>query len=74
MDVIESGIGGDDPAPDIEGFREWNRTKKSRKLVDKVMTEREAISHSFTMAVISARSCMGRYAARCRLRARLSAG
>jgi acyl CoA:acetate/3-ketoacid CoA transferase alpha subunit len=30
--------------PDIEGFREWNRTHKSRKLEDKLMTEQEAIS------------------------------
>ncbi len=30
--------------PDIEGFREWNRTQKTRKLVDKRMSEQEAIS------------------------------
>jgi acyl CoA:acetate/3-ketoacid CoA transferase alpha subunit len=30
--------------PDIEAFREWNRTKKSRKLIDKLMSEQEAIS------------------------------
>jgi len=30
--------------PDIEAFREWNCTKKSRKLEDKLMSEQEAIS------------------------------
>ena len=44
MDVIESGIGEMIQPPDIEAFREWNRTKKTRKLVDKMMSEREAIS------------------------------
>lgn len=44
MEVIESGIGEMIQPPDIEGFREWNRTHKSRKLVDKRMTEQEAIS------------------------------
>jgi acyl CoA:acetate/3-ketoacid CoA transferase alpha subunit len=31
-------------APDLNAFREWNREKKSRALVDKIMMEREAIS------------------------------
>jgi acyl CoA:acetate/3-ketoacid CoA transferase alpha subunit len=44
MDVIESGIGEMIQPPDIEAFREWNRTKKTRKLVDKLMSEQEAIS------------------------------
>jgi acyl CoA:acetate/3-ketoacid CoA transferase alpha subunit len=44
MDVIESGIGEMIQPPDIDAFREWNRTKKSRKLVDKLMSEQEAIS------------------------------
>jgi acyl CoA:acetate/3-ketoacid CoA transferase alpha subunit len=44
MDVIESGIGEMIQPPDIEAFREWNRTKKTRKLVDKRMSEQEAIS------------------------------
>src|SRR5512135_3617527 len=44
MEIIESGIGEMIQPPDIEGFREWNRTKKSRKLVDKLMSEQEAIS------------------------------
>jgi len=45
MDVIESGIGEMIQPPDIEAFREWNRTKKPRKLVDKLMSEQEAISN-----------------------------
>ncbi len=44
MEIIESGIGEMIQPPDIEGFREWNRTHKTRKLVDKRMTEQEAIS------------------------------
>jgi glutaconate CoA-transferase, subunit A len=43
MQVIESGIGELIQAPDMNAFREWNRTQKSRKLVDKRMTEAEAI-------------------------------
>jgi acyl CoA:acetate/3-ketoacid CoA transferase alpha subunit len=41
--VIESGIGELIQPPDLDGFREWNR-EKSRALVDKVMTDAEAIS------------------------------
>jgi acyl CoA:acetate/3-ketoacid CoA transferase alpha subunit len=41
--VIESGIGELIQPPDLDAFREWNRTK-SRALVDKVMTEAEAVS------------------------------
>jgi 3-oxoacid CoA-transferase subunit A/glutaconate CoA-transferase subunit A len=44
MEVLESGIGEMIQAPDIEAFREWNQTKKTRKLVDKLMSEQEAIS------------------------------
>ena len=44
MKIIESGIGELIQPPDMNAFREWNRTKKSRKLTDKLMTEREAIS------------------------------
>ncbi len=44
MHVIESGIGELIQPPDLDGFREWNREKKSRALVDKLMTEEEAIS------------------------------
>ena len=43
MRIIESGIGEMIQPPDLNGFREWNR-KKSRALVDKVMTDAEAIS------------------------------
>ena len=44
MEIIESGIGEMIQPPDIEAFREWNRTHKTRKLVDKRMSEQEAIS------------------------------
>jgi glutaconate CoA-transferase subunit A len=44
MEIIESGIGEMIQPPDIEGFREWNRTQKTRRLVDKRMSEQEAIS------------------------------
>lgn len=44
MHVIESGVGELIQYPDLDAFREWNRDKKSRALVDKVMTEQEAIA------------------------------
>jgi glutaconate CoA-transferase subunit A len=44
VNIIESGIGELIELPDMNAFREWNRTQKTRKLVDKLMTEREAIS------------------------------
>ncbi|MBN1178500.1 MAG: CoA transferase subunit A [Anaerolineae bacterium] len=34
--------------PDLDGFREWNREKKTRALVDKRMTEAEAVSRFVT--------------------------
>jgi glutaconate CoA-transferase subunit A len=43
MEVIQSGTGALLQAPDVEAFREWNR-KKSKAMVDKRMTEREAVS------------------------------
>lgn len=43
MQVVESGRGELMRPPDLEAFREWNRNK-SRRLVDKRMTEQEAIS------------------------------
>ncbi len=43
MHVIESGIGELIQPPDLDGFREWNR-QKTRALVDKLMTEQEAVS------------------------------
>jgi glutaconate CoA-transferase subunit A len=42
--ILESGIGEMIQPPDIDAFREWNRVEKSRKLVDKLMDEKEAIS------------------------------
>ena len=44
MEVIESGIGELFQPPDMDAFREWNRKHKSKALVDKLMTEQEAIS------------------------------
>ncbi len=43
MNVIESGLGELIQPPDMNAFREWNRTQKSRKLTDKLMTEAEAV-------------------------------
>jgi len=43
LEVIESGIGALIQPPDMNAFREWNRTQKSRRLVDKLMSEQEAI-------------------------------
>ncbi len=44
MQVVDSGIGELIQPPDMEAFREWNRTRKSRALIDKRMSEQEAIS------------------------------
>jgi len=44
MQIIDSGIGELIQPPDLEAFREWNRTQKSRTLVDKRMNEQEAIA------------------------------
>jgi len=44
LNVIESGMGELIQPPDPNAFREWNRTQKSRKLIDKLMTEKEAVS------------------------------
>ena len=44
MDILESGNGELIQPFDMDDFREWNRTKKSRKLVDKLMSESEAIN------------------------------
>ena len=48
MNVIEEGIGELIQPPDVDAFREWNRTKKTRKLVDKVMDEHEAVKNFVT--------------------------
>ena len=34
MQVVDSGIGELIQPPDMEAFREWNRTQKSRTLID----------------------------------------
>jgi len=47
MQVLESGRGELIRPPDLEAFREWNRNK-SRRLVDKRMTEQEAVSRFVT--------------------------
>jgi len=44
FEVLESGEGELIQPFDLDGFREWNRTKKTRKLEDKVMSEQEAVS------------------------------
>jgi len=43
MQVIQSGVGEMFQPPDLDAFREWNR-KKTKALIDKRMTEQEAIS------------------------------
>lgn len=43
MEIIARGQGELIQPPDLEAFREWNRTQKSRKLIDKLMSEQEAI-------------------------------
>jgi acyl CoA:acetate/3-ketoacid CoA transferase alpha subunit len=43
LNVIESGFGDLIQSPDMNAFREWNRTQKPRTLVDKLMTEKEAV-------------------------------
>lgn len=44
MKVISSGIGELIQPPDINAFREWNHTQKPKALIDKRMTESEAVS------------------------------
>src|SRR3989337_413988 len=44
LEVLESGQGELIQPFDLDEFREWNRTKKSRKLEDKVTSEQEAVS------------------------------
>ncbi|MCK4903800.1 MAG: CoA transferase subunit A, partial [Candidatus Marinimicrobia bacterium] len=44
MKVLSSGIGELIQPPDINAFREWNRTQKSKALIDKRMSENEAVS------------------------------
>jgi len=44
MDILQSGTGKLIQPFDLDEFREWNRKQKSRKLVDKRMSEQEAVS------------------------------
>ncbi len=44
MDVLATGQGELIQPPDMDAFRQWNREHKSKALVDKVMTEQDAIS------------------------------
>lgn len=44
MQILDSGRGEIIQPFDLDEFREWNRVRKTRKLVDKVMTEQEAIA------------------------------
>jgi acyl CoA:acetate/3-ketoacid CoA transferase alpha subunit len=44
MDILQSGLGELIQPFDLDEFREWNRTHKSRKLFDKRMSEQEAVS------------------------------
>ena len=44
MDILQSGMGELIQPFDLDEFREWNRTQKSRKLVDKLMSDQEAVS------------------------------
>lgn len=44
MDVLQSGQGELIQPFDLDEFREWNRDKKSRQLVDKRMSEAEAVA------------------------------
>lgn len=44
MQILDSGRGEIIQPFDLDEFREWNRARKTRKLVDKVMTEQQAIA------------------------------
>jgi glutaconate CoA-transferase subunit A len=44
IDILAEGTGELFQPPDLEAFREWNRTEKPRRLIDKVMSEREAVA------------------------------
>jgi len=43
MDILKSGKGELIQPFDLDEFREWNRTRKTRKLVNKIMTEEQAV-------------------------------
>jgi glutaconate CoA-transferase, subunit A len=44
MKIVSKGKGKMIQPPDMNAFREWNRTKKSKALIDKRMSEKEAVS------------------------------
>jgi len=44
MRIVASGVGEMIQPPDLDGFRAWNRDHKSRAMVDKLMTEQEAVA------------------------------
>ena len=44
MKVLSSGIGELIQPPDMNAFREWNRTQKPKALIDKRMSEHDAVS------------------------------
>ncbi|MBI5304831.1 MAG: CoA transferase subunit A [Chloroflexi bacterium] len=48
MQVLARGRGELIQPPDLEAFREWNRTQKTRALVDKRMSEADAIRRFVT--------------------------
>ncbi len=48
MRILEEGLGELIQPPDMDAFREWNRTQKSRKLEDKRMSEQEAVARFVT--------------------------
>ncbi|MBN2548921.1 MAG: CoA transferase subunit A [Anaerolineales bacterium] len=43
MNILEEGMGELIQPPDMEAFREWNRDHKTRAMVDKLMSEQEAV-------------------------------
>jgi len=48
MKVLSSGIGNLLQKPDLNAFREWNRTQKPKALIDKRMSEKSAVSKYLT--------------------------
>lgn len=48
MNIVDEGVGDLIQPPDMDAFREWNRTKKSRKLESKLMSEQEAVNRYVT--------------------------
>lgn len=48
MNVLDEGLGELIQPPDIEAFRQWNRTHKKREMVDKLMSEQEAVARFVT--------------------------